>query len=358
MMRLFRKFGGLPLVALALAATPPVSAQPATARPSIDLSVLTYNIHGLPWPVASDRSDDFDRIAAQLRTMRAAGTQPHVVVLQEAFTARAKAIGAAGGYRYSATGPAADASNPMVPTAADHQFAEQASWFKGERSGKLLDSGLQILSDYPILAVRRMPFPAFACAGFDCLANKGVLMALVKVPGSASPVVVATAHFNSRHASGVADARSNYAYQRQVDAAGQFLAHSPWQQYPIIFAGDFNVGSRNPRQAYLTAAAAGWWGADRSGAVRDAMHSCHGQPGRFPAAAEESYTHNKDWQFFASTRLARLTVDAISVPFGRGIGGQMQSDHIGYTARYSLASLAAAPRIPLSGAWSAYARLK
>lgn len=310
--------------------------QASAAAAPVDLSVMTYNIHGLPWPVALGRDADFKRIAARLRAMRKGGSQPHVVVLQEAFTPAAKAIGRASGYPFSANGPAAVEANNQPLSATDRTFTAGASWFKGERSGKLVDSGLEILSDYPIVGVRRMAFPAFACAGYDCLANKGVLMVALAVPGSPAPLVVATAHFNARANSGVADERSNYAYARQVDAAGAFLAESPWRRYPIIFAGDFNVGKSLPRRTYLAAAAAHWWAEWRRGPVRDAMHSCHGRPGRFPGAAEESFARAKDWQFFASTRLAALGADAIAVPFGRAADGSMLSDHFGYTVRYRL----------------------
>lgn len=313
---------------VALLAASPAAAQPA----STPLTVLTYNIHGLPWPLASDRTDDFHRIAANLRAMRGEGAQPHVVVLQEAFTPDAKAIGVAGGYRYRVGGPSVADRNPAAPDARDRGFAEQASWFRGEASGKLVDSGLQIFSDYPIIAVRRMPFPAFACAGYDCLANKGVLMALIRVPGSATPVVVATAHFNSRHASGVADSRSDYAYRRQLDAAGHFLATSGWHDYPIIFAGDFNVGRSSPRRQSFATAIGRWW----RGTLADAMHDCRSRRSGFPVAAEESFRRAKDWQLFGSTRLARLSVDAIRVPFGRAADGRMLSDHFGYTALFSL----------------------
>ena len=53
------------------------------------------------------------------------------------------------------------------------------SFWRGERSGKVAGSGLQILSDYPIVAIRRQAFPEAACAGYDCLANKGIVMALL-----------------------------------------------------------------------------------------------------------------------------------------------------------------------------------
>ena len=50
------------------------------------LSVLTYNVKGLPWPLASGRPEAFSAMADRLRDMRAEGRNPHIVVLQEAFT--------------------------------------------------------------------------------------------------------------------------------------------------------------------------------------------------------------------------------------------------------------------------------
>lgn len=329
-----RLFGGIMAgvgVASLIIATPAEAA--AQASP---LSVMTYNVHGLPWPLAQGRDADFGRIAARLRAMRRNGTQPDVVVLQEAFTDAAKAIGRESGYPYIVTGPSTDEVDAATPSALERVFVAGASWFKGERSGKLVDSGLVILSDHPIVGVRRTAFPSYACAGFDCLANKGVLLAKVEMPGAASPVVIATAHFNSRHSSGVPDSRSNHAYRLQLEAAGRFLARMPWHSDPIIFAGDFNVGKSGPRRQWLANAMSGWWKDTRLGPMRDAMHMCHGDFARFPKAAEESFARAKDWQIFASTRLAGLNAERISVPFGRARNGAMLSDHFGYTAHYRL----------------------
>src|SRR6478735_10191093 len=58
------------------------------------LSILTYNVHGLPWPIASNRSKSLRRIADRLAALRRMGLQPSIVVLQEAFTTDAKDIGA------------------------------------------------------------------------------------------------------------------------------------------------------------------------------------------------------------------------------------------------------------------------
>src|SRR3569833_3219358 len=73
--------------------------------PAPTLSVLTYNVHGLPWPIASDRDSALEAIGGRLRLLRARGEQPHIVLLQEAFTDAAKRIAAQSGYPYAALGP-------------------------------------------------------------------------------------------------------------------------------------------------------------------------------------------------------------------------------------------------------------
>lgn len=184
--------------------------------------MLTYNVKGLPWPAASGRERALEQIGARLRSLRAQGSQPRVVLLQEAFTRTAKRIGADGGYRYVAAGPDPDMAGPAPEDAAGRAHLAGAAALKGEGLGKLLDSGLLILSDYPILAVRRAAFPQDACAGFDCLANKGMVMALIDLPGG--PVAVINTHLNARRKSGVPLGRNFAAWRRQVQALDRFIA--------------------------------------------------------------------------------------------------------------------------------------
>src|SRR4051812_39302953 len=73
----------------------------ANARPfDGTLSLLTYNIEGAPWPFAWNRPAAFVRIADRLRMLRRSGRNPQIVVLQEAFSEGARAIGRETGYRY------------------------------------------------------------------------------------------------------------------------------------------------------------------------------------------------------------------------------------------------------------------
>ena len=118
-----------PGLALAMAFTtgaadpPPAAvAQPividAVQRPVDQIKLLTYNVAGLPWPAASGRPQALQRIGDRLAALRRQGQAPHVVVLQEAFTSEALAIGARAGYRYQARVPDADAPRAAAPRLA------------------------------------------------------------------------------------------------------------------------------------------------------------------------------------------------------------------------------------------------
>ena len=120
----------------------------AQARPfDGTLSLLTYNVEGVPWPFAWDRPPAFARIADRLRLLRGAGRAPQIVALQEAFTGEAQAIGREAGYRYVVAGPSEAELNGAPPSPADSGFEADARWWHGELDGKLVGSGLMLLSD-------------------------------------------------------------------------------------------------------------------------------------------------------------------------------------------------------------------
>ncbi|MDR7156707.1 endonuclease/exonuclease/phosphatase family metal-dependent hydrolase [Sphingobium xenophagum] len=238
---------------------------PVTSSPSYDvdlahrstwptpagaLSIMSYNIKGLPWPIAGGREEAISAMGQRLAAMRLSNAQPHVVLLQEAFGDGAHTLGEAGGYRYVVTGP--QFSRADEPQPLGQAFAEGAQWVKGEASGSLINSGLAILSDYPVIRIERYAFPEGACAGYDCLAAKGVLVAWIDVPGTGGPIAVIDTHLNSRRATRVASERADRAYAWQVAAVRQFLARVLPSGTPVIFGGDFNTGQAPARIAALS----------------------------------------------------------------------------------------------------------
>ncbi|MEJ2459161.1 MAG: endonuclease/exonuclease/phosphatase family protein [Novosphingobium sp.] len=294
-------------------------------------------IKGLPWPKASDRDAAAENIASQLADLRRAGCQPHVVAVQEAFSSAAKNIGQNSGYRYVAWGPRQSDLGAPATRKEDRRFVSDARFLKGETLGKYADSGLAIFSDFPILRVTRVPFPSFACAGYDCLANKGVLAVALDVPGHERPLVVINTHLNSRKAARVSGQRSLFAFKRQVDTLAQVVGGLP-RSAGLIVAGDFNVGRALNRSSYL----------------RDHVFA----PDHFLVAASEEDDGNGERRLgnpapaSAPTLLRTKSllvfspqIDPIGEPrlFGQMGNGRMLSDHIGITRQFLIRRSGEAP---------------
>lgn len=206
---------------------------------STELSVLIYNVEGLPWPARRNRGASLDRIGEELARMRQAGTAPDVVLVQEAFTPRGARIGKAAGYANRVRGPSvSDMPETGLP---DQDHIDGRRVRKGERSGKLFGSGLYVFSDYPVVDVHRRGFSRHACAGLDCLSAKGTLLVRVAIPGLPTPVDIMTVHMNAQGAARVREARTLAAHQYQTLESAQFLLENRDPANPLILGGDFNM---------------------------------------------------------------------------------------------------------------------
>lgn len=338
------------VIAFLLAAMPGLSAGPAVgqspgtgsdqpfvghSRPRDTLTVMSYNVEGLPPPARFGRAASIDRIAADLVELRKQGRQPDVVMLQEAFARPGARIAAEAGYPYVVAGPSADAINELpVPTAVSG-FVAATSHLKGEAEGKWLDSGLRVLSDYPIVEVDRLAFPAWACAGYDCLANKGALIAWIRLPGSAQPIAFIDTHLNSRAASGVAQDRADTAYAYQTAALRQFIAEKVPAQAVAFLGGDFNTGRAAPRWHDLGARPL----ARARNSLLDALASEHGVAQDQRRDMEAILHRAKDWLFYRGNLRVSVTLTGFEVPFGLQPDGSSLSDHLGYEAHYRVAGV-------------------
>ncbi len=167
------------------------------------------------------------------------------------------------------------------------------------------------------------------------------MLATVEIPGAAPVDVVAT-HLNSRHSAHVADARSLYAYQRQVALLSGFILANRNPDHPLIVAGDFNVGAAAARGRALSALVPGWGGGTPVVEALGVVSAETGQPGDDVDAAVR---RNTDFEFIAAGRSARLVPLSVQIPFGREPSGRMLSDHIGYAVTFALR--------PADGQWQA-----
>ncbi|HTI66351.1 MAG TPA: endonuclease/exonuclease/phosphatase family protein [Caulobacteraceae bacterium] len=333
----------LPLMLAAVAASPvenieypltppPVRAEsvrPAVAPPAADaktreLVVLSYNIHGLPWPLTKNPRRTLREIGRELGEMRRQGRAPDVVLIQEGFAPLDDLVRESG-YSHWARGP--DRHERTASPAAGEGFARARYIATGEGWGKFTGAGLHVLSDFPIMEIESDAYGW--CAGWDCLANKGVMMVRLDVPGLPGGLEVVNTHLNSREAAKVPDARSLRAHNLQMEEMEAFIGRVRNPRAPLVVGGDFNVRDA-PERYYFNAAARPFTVVSEFCKV-----SSNGCPS--PALDRpEPWLASEDLQAFATDGVVNIRpVEARTIFDGAGIGSRL-SDHDGYLVRYAL----------------------
>jgi hypothetical protein len=122
-----------------LARTPEVMRDSESGMASMTVSVLIYNVAGLPWPagcgkksrnlddrgkripIACFRSGALKQIGDRLGEMRRRGSEPDIVMIQEAFISAAAEIPERGGYPNWVAGPGRDDLGEKYSERADEQ---------------------------------------------------------------------------------------------------------------------------------------------------------------------------------------------------------------------------------------------
>jgi endonuclease/exonuclease/phosphatase family metal-dependent hydrolase len=230
--------------------TPPAPFKPIGPIQPVELSVMTYNVEGLPWPIRSGRGSKLKEIGRQLAALREKGLEPDVVLLQEGFRDEVDDLIELSGYQYVAKGPRKKQRDGSQLTREDRPRYKRVKYRrKGEGWGKWGSSGLWVLSNHPINWVKSHAY--HYCAGLDCLANKGVMLVSLEVPGLPTPVEIADTHLNSKGASGVPRNRNRTAHHLQAAELAQFMAADRTPGAPLIVGGDFNVMHAPDRFDYV-----------------------------------------------------------------------------------------------------------
>ncbi len=236
---------------LGVVSPPQITIDPKTGVHSIEVDVLILNIAALPWPISSNRTEASKWIGRELASMRAHGEEPDIVLIQEGFRRSTKEMISLSGYPNWVRGPATDDRMPNHSERAPDEFVNESYFWKGERLGKVMNSGLYILSNWPIRSKDAQPFYRHECAGFDCGSNKGILSAVIEIPGMPGHLEVFTTHMNSRGSTGVPDERSLTAHNLQIDSLDDELDENWSGIEPMIFGGDFNMKQARARLDYM-----------------------------------------------------------------------------------------------------------
>jgi len=326
------------LEAIALVATatatpvvtvPSVSAPPsAETTASAEVSVLTYNIRGLPWPLAQGRSHALKEIGRELAALRAQGRQPDIVLIQEGFRGEVADLVKTSGYRYWARGPDRSERATDTPPADGRDYKPVRYRRAGEGWGKFAGGGLHVLSDAPILSVADAPYRY--CAGLDCLANKGVMLARIALPDVPGEIDVVNTHLNSKRASRTPLARSLQAHNLQVEELLSFITDHRTAGAPLLVGGDFNVKGSAERYDYATQARPYRVVSEFCNAPASA---CEGQAA---GGGARPGLRSQDLQAFDGAGAMDVRPVRVETVFGANASGARLSDHDGYLVRYRL----------------------
>lgn len=220
-------------------AAPPVTAAPTT------LSVMTYNIEGLTWPARTGRGPFLAKMTEEFARMEREGVLPDVIVFQEAFSTAALRTAASTPHVNFALGPRAS-TRSRLPKTKDPVLRKR-HYLRGEWGIRVMGSGIAIASRYPIIAQSAQPYGPTSCAGWDCLANKSVMLVRIAVPGLSDPVEIATTHMNSQGSSGVSREKQTASHMVQSGELADFLDKVSDPANPMVLGGDFNM-RRNPER--------------------------------------------------------------------------------------------------------------
>jgi endonuclease/exonuclease/phosphatase family metal-dependent hydrolase len=317
---------------------------------STEISVLTFNIAGLPWPIACgkrsrqtdangeripiacNRGQAIADIGTMFKSLRQQGREPDIVFLQEAFIAASEEIVQRGGYANWVTGPGREDVGPEYSERASKGFLDARSFKQAEKFGKRLSAGLVIASNFPIIESFNKPFNQWECAGFDCLANKGVAMARIAIPGVPVALEVVTTHYNSKSASGVSLDRTLEAHQLQVATTGDFLEQTANFDLPAIWGGDLNMRHSDERLTNFI---------ERAGDDLNEVSSyCVENPDRCDIEidwqSDTPWFDSQDLQGWASGKEVKVEPIRVEQAFHHPVNGEMPSDHNGFLVTYRL----------------------
>lgn len=325
-------------LACSAAAPLPTVQSPDGRFRSATIRVLTYNIEGLGFPARSGRATELRQIGEHLSAMQKAGTGPDIVLFQEMFSTAAKKAVASSGYPAIESGPrrttrAFESTREKLPGKSKVKRGEIGIHFTG--------SGLAIASRFPIIETDVRAYGKRSCAGLDCLANKGIMLARIAIPGLPSPIDVYNTHMNSRGASKAPHDRNLAAHDRQALEASEFIDSTHNDAFPVIFGGDFNMRHSEPR----------WENFSRYQSLNLVHRVCadrnSGCEVKMSWDGDEPWMDTQDLQFFWDGNPATIRPIRVESLFDGRPESPTLSDHDGFMVTYRIEWPASVPASPL-----------
>jgi len=306
---------------------PPRIEVSADGRAHMRLDVMTYNIEGLGWPAREGRAAELAEIGRRLAELRREGLAPDVVVFQEMFSRAAVRAVHRAGYPAEVAGPSQFERRDLP---SDGRVPGHRKWREGELGFRMASGGLAIVSRYPIAAHAAEPFSHRACAGLDCLSNKGALLAQIVIPGVPDPVQVFDSHMNSRHASRAPLPRSLASHHLEAHELADFIVARGDPGLPTVLAGDFNMRHSQARFAVF----------EKTEPLTVVQRYCR-EDAR-DCEVDAAWTDDTPWldtedlQLFRAGKRVDIRPVRVQPMFDGGASGPMLSDHYALRVTYDL----------------------
>ncbi|QPC42686.1 hypothetical protein HW532_08215 [Kaustia mangrovi] len=331
-MRRLRPHRNLFLAAIAVAALAALTASGAVRADAqgtkpFTLTVLTYNVNDLPWPLRKNSEPQLAYIGKDLARRRAAGDGPDVVFLQEAFTSRSRKLIEAAGYPYVFKGPGRRSTSGKGVGAKAKEPIRMRTEQTGMNTRKFVNSGLYVLSRYPFVA-RDSELFGSDCSGNDCLANKSVIHVRIALPEPYTPFDLVTSHMDSNIRSEAPEEKRLQAHHAQTDKLVAFVDETVRPRSGIL-AGDLNIKVA-PRYIYFSEHLGG---INAGELCFNTAKSCT----LGPNATEKSlWKKTNDHQFIIEGNNYKITPIRMMRNYDEKPQGRELSDHLGFEATYSL----------------------
>ena len=264
---------------------------------TVRIKILSYNVKGLPALINPDWDQNrFGDIGSILGAHRDAGLAPDIVLLQEAFSNRTPELAQNSRYPFNVVGPS---------------------------SSKIINSGLSILSEFPIEFHQTLLYGDLDCGTWDCFASKGAEIVRLQLPGVPFLLTIANTHVQS-------DRDQEAARGAQLHDFAVFLASLVNRDLGLLAGGDFNTTpSQKTYQDFV-----------RATNMKDSGELCltanSGCSLLGTTTRKTAVDRSLDHIFVANGHKVTMKPISVERTFTKPYKGRMLSDHAGYEAVFEI----------------------
>ncbi len=268
------------------------------------IRILNYNVKGTPsFPSGGNSKKTLKKIRDAIISKIKDGTAPDVILFQEVFSSDAKdvirSLNSNGYYPYMVLGPGADGNFSY-------------------------SSGLTTLSKIPIIYNEAISYGSENCATWDCYANKGAHLAVLKANNWSEPIVVVNTHLQAEN-------EFDLVRQNQMQILRKFVSTQTSKGLSVIIGGDLNTKPNRPSYNYFKNLFNEFVSVGEF-----CLGSLSGCEVNRATSRDLLVENTKDHQFYSNSRKLGLTPVGFVRNFSKEVDGFEYSDHKGYQVDYKL----------------------